>query len=185
MADETKPDENEVPADDSPKQGGKTGLVVGFVGAIVLLETALFFFMVPSAEQVSALAEQQLIQSVQEGAEEALEEASDENKEIEFQLGSFGETFTPAGTQQSYRVEIRLYGLIRNKNQDLMNEEFADKEGRIRHAIRMKIRNSDLEELQDNQLGLLQRMILTTCNHLLSEDMLLGIGFHDYQLIPE
>ncbi|MEM6366481.1 MAG: dihydrolipoamide acetyltransferase, partial [Planctomycetota bacterium] len=144
-----------------------------------------FFFLVPSAEQVSALAEAQLIESVQEGAEKAAQEASDENRVEEFELGRFGETFSPIDTERSFRVELRLYGLIRHKDEKAMEAEFEKKNGRLRHAVRMKIRNSELSELQDNQLGLLERRILTQCNHLLEQEMLLGVGFHDYQLIEQ
>jgi len=182
MADPTTtpdPPETEEP---TTRPRSNLGLVIGFVGMIVVIETAMFFFLVPSAEQVSALAEQQLIQSVQEVAEEAEEEASDENQVMEFDLGDFGETFSPTDTDRSFVVEMRLYGLIRKKNKDKMEKEFEEKTGRLRHEIRKKIRNSELSELQDNQLGLLERRILTICNHLLDADMLLGVGFKDYQL---
>ena len=185
MADETTPKTEDESDDAINKPRSNTPMVVGFIGLVMVIETAMFFFLVPSAEQVSALAEQQLIQSVQEGAEEAEKEASDENKVEEFELGTFGETFSPIDTDRSFRVELRLYGLIRAKNKDNMTSEFESKNGRLRHEIRRKIRNSELSELQDNQLGLLERRILTTCNHLLDEDMLLGVGFHDYQLIEE
>ncbi len=113
------------------------------------------------------------------------EQADDENSVKEFQLGMYGETFSPIDTERTYRVEIDLYGLIRKKNHDMMQEEFSQKEGRLRHAIRMKIRNSALEELNENNLGLLERRILTTCNHLLEDDLLLGVGFKSYQLIEQ
>ena len=160
-------------------------LIGAFVGAVVLLETAMFFFLVPSAEEVSALAEAQLIRSVQEGEVAAEERASSENSVKEFKLGLFGETFSPIDTDRSYRVEIDLYGLVSKKNQEKMEAEFAEKEGRLRHEIRKKIRNSELKELNENNLGLLERRILTTCNHLLEEDLLLAIGFNSYQLIEQ
>ena len=97
----------------------------------------------------------------------------------------FGETFSPIDTERSYRVEIDLYGLVSKKNQEKMEAEFAEKEGRLRHEIRKKIRNSELKELNENNLGLLERRILTTCNHLLEEDLLLAIGFNSYQLIEQ
>ena len=167
-----------------PRTGGRM-LIGAFVGAVVLLETAMFFFLVPSAEEVSALAEAQLIRSVQEGDVAAEERTSSENSVKEFKLGLFGETFSPIDTERSYRVEINLYGLVSRKNQKKMEAEFAEKEGRLRHEIRKKIRNSELRELNENNLGLLERRILTTCNHLLEEDLLLGIGFTSYQLIEQ
>ena len=156
-----------------------------FVGGVVMLETAMFFFLVPSAEEVSALAEAQLIRSVQQGEVAEEERSLSENSVKEFELGLFGETFSPIDTERSYRVEIDLYGLVRTKNHELMESEFDEKEGRLRHEIRKKIRNSELRELNENNLGLLERRILTTCNHLLEEDLLLGIGFKSYQLIEQ
>ncbi len=157
-------------------------LIVAFVSVVVLIETGMFFFLVPSADEVSALAEANLIKAVQEGEQEAVQQEVDENKSVEFNLGDFGETFSPIDTERMFTVQIRLYGLIRQKNIEKMKREFEAKQGRLRHAIRMKIRNSELTELKENQLALLQRRILTTCNHLLEEDYLLGVGFHDYQV---
>ena len=182
MADEEK-NKNDETAQAPPKKGN--GLIIAFVGVVIVVETAMFFFLVPSAEDVSALAEARLIKSVQDEEKVAEQQMLDENQEEEFQLGMFGETFSPIDTERTFRVELRLFGTVKKKNADRMKKEFEAKEGRLRHAIRMKIRNSELVELQYNQLGLLERRILTTCNHLLEEDLLLKIGFHDYQLIEE
>jgi flagellar basal body-associated protein FliL len=170
---------------DSPSAGSGKGLLIGFVGLIVLLETGMFFFMVPSAEQVSALAEQKLIQSIQKGETEAEEQASDEDEVKEFNLGRYGETFSPIGSEKTFLTEIILYGLVRNKNMKAMRSEFGEKEGRLSHAIRMTIRNSALDELSENNLGLLERRILTKCNHLLEDDLLLGVGFKGYRLVEQ
>lgn len=155
---------------------------------VVLFETAMFFFLVPSAEEISALAEARLVQSVQQNQEDADQKSIDQEKVEEFKLGTFGETFSPIDSEHQFRIELKLYGLVRNKNAAALKTEFEAKEGRLRHAIRMKIRNSELSELselQENQLGLLQRRILTTCNHLIEGDLLLGVGFNDYQVTEE
>ena len=184
MMAEAKNSDEMSPEDALPETGGRP-MVVAFVGIVVLLETAMFFFLVPNAEEVSALAEAQLIRSVQSGDLAAEERASKENEVREFKLGLFGETFSPIDTERSYRVEIDLYGLVRLKDYEMMEAEFAEKKGRLRHEIRRKIRNSELRELNENNLGLLERRILTTCNHLLTDDLLLGIGFSSYQLIEQ
>ena len=187
MADEpeNQPEDGEGQPVAPPREGGGRGLIIAFVTVVILMETGMFFFLVPSADEVSALAEAKLIKSVQEGDTAAEEQANDENVVREFQLGMYGETFSPIDTERNYRVEIDLYGLIRKKNFDMMQAEFSQKEGRLRHAIRMKIRISALEELNENNLGLLERRILTTCNHLLEDDLLLGVGFKSYQLIEQ
>ncbi len=188
MADQTEKTEENLEIEAQPEEtstGSGKGLLLAFVGIVILLETGMFFFMVPSAEQVSALAEQKLIQSIQEGETAAEVQASDENKVEEFDLGRFGETFSPIDTEKTYRVEIILYGLVRSKNKDAMQSEYTEKEGRLSHAIRMTIRSSALEELSENNLGLLERRILTKCNHLLEDDLLLGVGFKGYQLVEQ
>jgi flagellar basal body-associated protein FliL len=182
-SEDEKTDDVEQDADQSG--GGGRGLIIAFVAVVVLMETGMFFFLVPSADEVSALAEAKLIKSVQEGEQAAEEQASDENKISEFDLGLFGETFSPIDTERVYRVEIDLYGLIYKKSQEDMESEFDHKKGRLRHAIRTKIRNSALEELNENKLGLLERRILTTCNHLLDGDLLIGVGFKNYQLLEQ
>lgn len=186
MADDEKKAELDSEAEPTAESGrGGRGLIIAFFVMVVLAETAMFFFLVPSAEEVSALAEANLIRSVQEGETAAQELASDENTVKEFKLGLYGETFSPIDTERTYRVEIDLYGLTRKKNREQLQREYDEKEGRLRHAIRMKIRNSALEELNENNLGLLERRILTTCNHLLVDDLLLGVGFKSYQLIEQ
>jgi flagellar basal body-associated protein FliL len=179
---DSKPDS---PAAEKPSGGKSKTIIIGFVSLVVLFETAMFFFLVPSAEEISALAEARLVQSVQQTQEQADQKSIDEEKVEEFKLGMFGETFSPIDTERQFRIELKLYGLVRKKNVAALKSEFESKEGRLRHAIRMKIRNSELAELQENQLGLLQRRILTTCNHLIEGDLLLGVGFNDYQVIEE
>ncbi len=186
MAEDKQTPENATESPDTPPRGGGgRTLIIAFVAVVILLETAMFFFFVPSADDISAMAEAKLIKSVQEGEVAAEEIASDENKVVEFQLGMYGEIFSPHDTERVYRVELNLYGLIRKKNEAKMKTEFGSKEGRLRNAIRMKIRNSSLEELGENNLGLLERGILTKCNHLLEEDLLLGVGFKSYQLMEQ
>jgi flagellar basal body-associated protein FliL len=184
MADDETSDVEDQP-DPTESGGGGKGLIIAFVAIIVLAETGMFFFLVPSAEEVSMLAAEKLVESVQQGQEDANEQESDENEISEFNLGLYGETFSPIDTERNYRVEIDLYGLIKMKDIEKIKDEYGKKSGRIRHAIRMKIRNSALEELNENKLGLLERRILTTCNHWLEGDLLLGIGFKSYQLLEQ
>jgi len=91
---------------------------------VVLFETAMFFFLVPSAEEISALAEARLVQSVQQNQEQADQKSIDKEKVEEFKLGTFGETFSPIETERQFRIELKLYGLVRNKNASALKTEF-------------------------------------------------------------
>ena len=185
MADEADVKTDETDDAEAPAKNSK-GLIIVFVGIIVLVETAMFFLLVPSAEDLSAIAQEKLIERVEEGEAEAEEEASDDEQIVEIELGKYSETFSPGKTEADYRVDLnRLYGLIRRKHLEQWETEYKEKEGRLKDAISRKIRNSTIEELKESQLGLLERRILTTCNHLLDEDILEGVGFNGYQLLEQ
>lgn len=184
MARKTNNDDNGEASNGGKGKVGKP-LLIGFISVIVVVETALFFFLVPSAEEVAALAEARLVSSLQENEAEAEQAENDENVHKEFDLGTFGETFRPNGSDNSYRLEMRLYAVVRAKDHQRMTQEFKEKSGRIRHEVRKGIRNSTLEELEENQLGLLQRKLFGICNHLIADGILVHIGFSEYQLFQE
>ncbi|MEM6688663.1 MAG: dihydrolipoamide acetyltransferase [Planctomycetota bacterium] len=186
MADESKDEkDNDLEAGDAPSGAGGKGIMMVMVGLIVVVETAMVLFMVPSAEQVSAIAEANLIKSIEETEQNAEELVDDENERQEFPLGMFGEVFSPYDTEKTYMIEIDLYGLVRKKDLDKMKEEFEKKGGRIRHQIRQKIRACSIVELNENNHAVLQRRILAGCNHLLEEDLLLQIGIKSYRPIEQ
>jgi flagellar basal body-associated protein FliL len=169
---------------DKPKGAGGSGkaMIIGFVSLVVLLETALFFFLIPSAEDVAALAEARLVQKIKEGETTEEEKKNDEKTIIEFPLGQFGVVFSPVDSERSFRVEFNLFALLRKLKESSLKEEYKLKEGRIRHEVLMKVRTCTLEELQENNLGSIQRRILATCNQLLNEPVLLSVGFQDFQV---
>lgn len=185
MADNPEKNETTEAKSTPPAKSGGKIVLVGFISAMMVVETALFFFLVPSAEEVAALAEARLVQNIQQGESNEEQKQEDENKIEEFELGMFGETFSPIDTEAKYRIEFTLFGLVKAKDKPILEKEFSAKAGRIRHAIRMKVRNSEIGELEENQLGLLQRRILATCNHLLDSELLVSVGFTDYQVFQE
>jgi flagellar basal body-associated protein FliL len=167
-----------------PKKGGSKLLIGAFVSVIIIAETVLFFVMVPSGEDIAALAEQRLIDSIQNEVEDAeTEKVDDENRAEEFQLGQFGVSFQPPGTDRTHRIEFRLHGTVKAKDMDRMKELFDQYEGRFRNSMILEIRNATMDELEESQLGLLRRRILATSTDLFGEPILLSVGFGDYQLM--
>ncbi len=174
---------------------------------VIIAETGIFFLLVPSGEDVAALAEARLIESIKEKEHEEKADAGGEggghgggghgakaekggskdgNKVVEFPLGKFGTNFVPIGGDgRSYRVEFILFGTVKQKNLDKLKELFTERSGRFRSRLMLEIRNATLSELAENQLGLLQRRILATSTEVFAEDLLLSIGFEEYQLIEE
>jgi hypothetical protein len=178
-------------ASEAKSGGGLKGklLVGAFVSFIVIAETVVFFFMVPSGEEVAALAESRLIAVAQEiDSKKAQEEDHDDSDAIvEFFFGPdpFGVSFIPPGADQTYRVEFELFGTLRKADEEHLKALYEERVHRFRARMLLEIRNASLQELQENQLGLIQRRVLATSTELLGEAILLSVGFSKYQVFEE
>ena len=175
----------------APAGGGglKSKLMVGmFVSGIIVAETVVFFLMVPSGEEVAALAESRLIAIAQElDAKKTQDHAHDDSDTIvEFPFGDpLSVSFVPAGSDHPYRVEFELFGTIRKADEEHLTALYAERERRFRARMLLEIRQASLQELQENQLGLIQRRVLATSTELLGEAILLSIGFSNYQVLED
>lgn len=144
--------------------------------------------MVPDPDEVAVLAESRLIKKIEATMSKEGEELAHENEDevVEVILGEFGvDSFVPSGSDRHYNVEFRLFGTIKRKDQGHFDQLFKEREGRFKNRLILEIRNATIEELTENQLGLIQRRILATTNEVLEEPVLLGVGFHDYHVVEE
>ena len=174
----------------APAGGGlKSKLLIGmFVSGVVIAETVVFFLMVPSGEEVAALAESRLIAIAQEiDAKKTQDHSHDDSDTIvEFPFGDpLSVSFVPAGADQPYRVEFELFGTLRKADEEHLTALYAERERRFRARMLLEIRQTSLQELQENQLGLIQRRVLATSTELLGEAILLSIGFSNYQVLED
>ncbi|XZE21425.1 dihydrolipoamide acetyltransferase [Pirellulaceae bacterium SH449] len=172
-----------------PKKGGGLAgklLVAAFVSGVIITETFVFFFLVPSGEQIAALAEQRLIAQAQEIDSKDKVHKHVEEEIVEFHLPVIAVHFRPVGTDSYYRVEFVLYAEVLAKNLDHLIELFASMEGRVKNRLMLEIRQTSLQELEENQLGLLQRRLLATVTQMLGkDDLLLNVGFAEYQVLED
>ncbi|RMF43587.1 MAG: dihydrolipoamide acetyltransferase [Planctomycetota bacterium] len=163
-------------------------LVGGFVSFVLLAETAIFFLMVPSADEVAVLAEAKILEQVEAKMEADGEQTvEDENDLIDFPLGEYGVTFIPPGADREYRVEFQLYGSIHAKDEKKLQEIYSKKKATFQHRIMLEIRNATVDELMENQLGLIQRRLLATSNEVLSEGepIILGVSLPGYLVMED
>jgi len=190
-----KPSNSPAPVDtkaagDKANKGSGLGtklMIAGFVCAVIVAETALFFFAIPSADEVAKLAEARLIQNVQNSdiKLEEVEKKEDDSTQIEFKLGDFSVVCKPGGDQQTHRVEFKIFGTLKAKNKAKLEKLFKEMAGRFRHRLIMEIRTATYEELNEDQLALIQRRILAISNEVFGEPILLDIGFENYEIYEE
>jgi hypothetical protein len=177
----------EVDAPEAPRSNLAPKMMIGgFIGLIVVLETLIFFFLVPSADDVAALAESRLAERLEARLQSNNEETLDDSKSIvEVKLGEFGLSFTPTGSDLAYRVEFDLRGTVKKEERVRLEQLLLQREGRFRHRLMLDMRNATLDELRETQLGLIQRRILATSNEVFEEPILLGVVFYSYQLFED
>lgn len=182
-----KDKEHAAPAATSSGGGIKGKILIGaFVSLVVVAETVVFFFMVPTGEEIAVLAESRLISAAQEIDAKKEETASDANTIKEFDFGApFSVPFVPVDSDRMYRVEFRLSGSVRQKDKERLQKLFDERVSRLRHRINLEVRNSSIQELTEVNLGLIQRKILATSTEVLGEALLLSVEFPDYQVLEE
>lgn len=161
-------------------------MVLGFIAMVIIAETVVFFFMVPSADDVAILAEHRLRERLEERMRAENEDVVDDSQSVEeFSFGTFTSNFVPVGSESVYQVNFTLFGLVKKKDMSHLQELYKARENRFSHRLTLEVRNATIDELMDNQLGLIQRRILATTNEILEEPIILGVGFKDYQVFEE
>lgn len=190
-----KPNKTPPPAEVKPssdKASKNAGLkaklmIAGFVAVVIIAETVLFFFAIPSADEVAKLAEARLIQSVQNNdiKLDEIEKKEDDSTQVEFKLGDFSVVCKPGGDQRTYRVEFKIFGTVKSKNKAKLEKLFKEMAGRFRHRLIMEIRTATFEELNEDQLALIQRRILAISNEVFGDPILVDVGFENYEIYEE
>src|SRR5690606_1689520 len=123
-------------------------LVSGLVASVIIAETFIFFCMVPSADDVAALAEARLISRVEQSMDQAGEGKIDDPDAVqEVALGTYGIVFTPPGADRNYRIEFRLFGTVKRKDQPELERLYVERQGRFHHRMMLEIRNATMDEL--------------------------------------
>lgn len=183
--------ETEEKVEDAPAKPSMIAKIAipGFISVVVIVETFLFFFMVPSSEDVAALAEKQLIEKIETDMEVDGEIVDEDEESIkEFSMGDYEIIFTPPGTDRRHRVEFRLFGKAKLEDLETAEALFTEREGRLKDKMLEEVRNASMDDL--NQMALIRRRIFATSNDILAPPpneppILQGVGFKKYYVYEE
>ena len=161
--------------------------VVGFMGLIVLGESALAYFWIPSAADVLKKTEEKVASQTKEKSadEEDLPANAPAESVVEVELGQFGITAHQPAAGSTLRVDFTLVGTVQEKDRS----EFASLLERNRHRFRdmvlVEIRTAEVADLTDPGLGLIKRRILEKSNTLFGKPILRSVFFSDYTFLDE
>ncbi|MBM3998542.1 MAG: flagellar basal body-associated FliL family protein [Planctomycetes bacterium] len=158
-------------------------VICGFVGAVILTECLLAYFLIPSADEVARRAEARMTEKIQKHVNGEDGENGEEHALVEHDLGEYSITYHLSDSNKSYRIDFTLFGVVTPDQEQELAERFEHAQHRFRDQVIFEVRNSDVNDLSDPGLGLIKRRILEKSNRLLGATVLQGVVFSDFSFV--
>jgi flagellar FliL protein len=169
--------------------GGLLGKLIigGFMGGVVLVEVLLAYLLIPSKEEVAALAEENLSKKLPASlvTDELAVSEQDQKDSIEVDLGDYSLTAPQRNGSTALRVDFHLVGTVLEDDESEMSNLMDRHPARFRELVLYEIRNSEREDLDDPQLGLIKRRILGRSTDLFGKPILKSLVFDDFSYIEQ
>ncbi|MBW3598582.1 MAG: hypothetical protein KY475_15085 [Planctomycetes bacterium] len=181
--------ENATPA--APPAGAKSvlGMVIAasFMGVLVAAECLIAWLMIPSVDEVVAQAEQRFQDRMPASADPVDQLAPDDQKKptVEVDLGVHSFTTHLPARGVNLRIDFQLYGIVRQEDKAKFEGLYQPVANRIRESVLVVIRNAEVADLTEANLGLIKRRILEKSNRLLTKPLLRDIVVTDFTLVEQ
>ncbi|MBC8354148.1 MAG: hypothetical protein H8E66_19320 [Planctomycetes bacterium] len=187
MADERDTEQTE--AAPAKSGGGMMGklMIAGFMGGVIAVECLLAYLFIPSADEVAALAEENMTKKLPASlaADEIAASQEDMKDSVEMQLGDYSITISQRNSNTALRADFTLAGTVLASEESDFTNLMEKHPARFREIVLYKLRNSEREDLDDPQLGLIKRRILERSNTLFGKPILKTVMFPDFSYIEQ
>lgn len=158
-------------------------LIAGFMASVVGAECLFAYLWLPSEGEVAAQMEQIAVEAKEEAEKEKGKQEDEEALEIEVDLGEFSVTNHRLQTETTVRVDFHLFGTVTESEAEEFRELYARNEKRLRARIITEIRNCEMTELEDAELGSIKRKLLDISKGVLGKPMLHQIIFTEFKFV--
>lgn len=169
--------------------GGLMGklMIAGFMGGVIAVECLLAYLFIPSADEVAALAEENMTKKLPATlATEEITNAQDALKGmVEIPLGDYTITIAQRNSSIALRADFTLAGTVLATEEAAFSALMNKHPARFREIVLYEFRNSDREDLDDPELGLIKRRILEKSNNLFGKQILKTLMFPDFSYIEQ
>lgn len=166
-------------------------MIAGFMGGVVAIECLLAYFFIPSAEQVAAMAEQNMQKKLPldlKNEHGTNQEGDDSKPAVELDLGELGDfsiTVTQPNSPTALRVDFQLVYTVREADQAEAKSLFDRNVHRFRDLVLSEIRNLEPTDLADPGLTLIKRRILEKSNILFGKPVLKSVVFSQFNYVEQ
>jgi hypothetical protein len=169
--------------------GGLMGklIIAGFMGGVIAVECLLAYLFIPSPDEVAALAEENMTKKLP--ASLATHEMSAEQEEtknaVEIPLGDYNLTIPQRNSNTALRADFTLAGTVLASDESTFAHLMEKHPARFREAVLYEFRNSEREDLDEPELGLIKRRILERSNKLFGKPILKTLMIPDFSYIEQ
>lgn len=162
-------------------------MIAGFMGGVIIIECALAYFLIPSADSVAKIAEQNIQKKLPATIASGLEEGQEGSKKpiIEIELGEYSVTVTQPNSPTAMRIDFHLVGTANEGEYADVKALFDKHVHRFRDMVISEIRHLETTDLADPELGLIKRRILEKSNALFGKPILKSVVFPDFNYIEQ
>lgn len=174
---------------EQPAGGSMMGQIqiAAVVAIIVAIECAIAYFLFPTADDIAAQAAAQVEQKQADATdfEDPLTTDEPTRPIAEVELGNYSVTVPQQTANSALRVDFTLWGTVLLDDQSDFDARYAEHINRLREAVIVTVRQTDIEGLSDPSLGLLKRKIQDKVNRRLGKPLLQSVLFSDFSFIEQ
>ena len=184
MAEATEEQIPETPA-------GKSSLVTvakiaAFVAVILTVEGLIAFLFIPSANDVTAMAEARYgSQELVSDPVVQLEESNNDEPTTEVDLEDYSVTAYQPLSNTTLRIDFHLYGTVPQSRKEEFDRLFGESKHRIREQVIVTIRSSEITDLTDAGLGLIKRKLHDKINRTIGKSILQSVIVSDFSFVEQ
>lgn len=160
--------------------------IAAFVVVVLTVEALIAFLLIPSADDVTAMAEARYGSSEAATDPVAMLEEKDINEPtVEIDLEQYSVTAYQPLSSTTLRIDFHLYGTVAESQQDEFTKLFNENEHRVREQVIVTIRSSEITDLTDAGLGLIKRKIHDKINRTLGKSLVKAIIVSDFSFVEQ
>jgi flagellar FliL protein len=165
------------------------GMVIAaaFLGSLVAAECLIAWLMIPSVDEVVAQAETR-IQQNSPASNDPVDDLSHEEEQaatVEIDLGSHSFSSYLPSRGVNLRVDFHMYGIVRGKEHAEFESRYQPIANRFRESVLLVIRNAEVADLTEANLGLIKRRILEKSNRLMGKALLRDVVITDFTFVEQ
>ncbi len=169
--------------------GGLMGklIIAGFMGGVIAVECLLAYLFIPTPDEVAALAEENMTKKLPASlATDEITASQQETKNmVEIPLGDYSLTIAQRNSNTALRADFTLAGTVLASDETSFGYLMEKHPARFREIVLYEFRNSEREDLDDPELGLIKRRILERSNKLFGKPILKTLMFPDFSYIEQ